>query len=108
MRSEDGKLLGADGKPLSINGIHFILFDLLAMLITLALGILAILKRKKWGFPTTAICSVVSVILWMITVKFGSMRFFGAQSIWFALILLAGAALIFVKKRAEQESEEKG
>ncbi len=108
MRSEDGKLLGTDGKPLSINGIHFILFDLLAMLITLALGILAILKRKKWGFPTTAICSVVSVILWMVTVKFGSMRFFGAQSIWFALILLVGAAIIFVKKRAEQESEEKG
>lgn len=82
---------------------HFILFDLIAVIISLLLGILAVLKRKKWGRAYPLIPAAVALILLILTEHRGSIRFFGSYSIWFAclMILTAGvmAAGAFRKKK---------
>ncbi|WP_024864676.1 MBG domain-containing protein [Butyrivibrio sp. FCS014] len=89
-----GYVIAADGKPLSVEIRRFILFDFLATLAVIAFGILAFLKRKKWGKPYVIVTSVASLILLILTEHMGSIRFFGRYSLWFALILIAGILII--------------
>ena len=58
-----GYVIAADGKPLAVEVRRFTLFDFLATLAVIALGILAFLKRKKWGKPYVIVTSVTSLIL---------------------------------------------
>ena len=96
MLDPNGYVIVGDKGPLKVEVRRFILFDFLVTLLLIAIGIIAFLKRKRWGKPYVLTVSVLSLILLILTERLGSIRFFGHYSLWFALMFIASPVIVLV------------
>ncbi|MEA5049967.1 MAG: MBG domain-containing protein [Oscillospiraceae bacterium] len=82
----------------------FILFNFIAMLLCLALGLLCLLKKKKLRIPAAA-AAVAAVVVWLLRFSRGRIVLFDRWSILFAALLLA--EIWFFARRDRKQKKDR-
>ena len=82
---------------------RFVLFNLAAMLVSLVLAAVCLLKKKKHRIPAAA-AAVLALVVYLLRLSWGSLVLFDLWSLFFAAVLLA--ELYFCLRRERREDRK--